>query len=423
MRYAVISKGLAIEEMQQECLKAGACNLKVAPHVEEIFCDLDQTQVQKLSQVPGLAVKPLNQVTVEQYRPWEYHQPIYGASQASLASLIWEVRNIVSPPLTGEGFTIAILDTGIRKTHRGLRGKICYEANFTDSPDADDYFDHGTGVAFMAAGGRPLEGEEQGAAPGAHLLNIKVMNDEGRGTTESVVLGIDDLIRLHQQKPVGDPQRPFILNLSFGMPDDGDPDNPIRVALRSAVKLGMGAVAAAGNHGPAPGSVVSPSVDPWVVSVGAVLFSPFEIWTRSGRGPTREGLTKPDIVCFGVDILTASAKSDDAFVVQSGTSFASPYMAGGGALWAEMAIRVQGFTLHPLEVFGRLPWVSRKPLGAPLEKDNSYGYGLPFGDLIVRAIAPETANMANMTAGMSQIVGAGIMGAATIKMLQENQAE
>jgi len=416
MRYAVISKGLTTEEMQQECLKAGARNLKIATYVKEIFCDLDQTQVQRLTQVPGLAIKSLSQVTIEQYRPWGQHYPIYSASQASLASLIWEARNVISPPLTGEGFTIAILDTGIRKTHRGLRGKISYEANFTDSPDADDHFDHGTGVAFMAAGGRPAEGEEQGAAPGAYLLNIKVMNDKGRGTAENVVLGIEDLIRLHQHKREGDPQRPFVLNLSFGMPDDGDPDNPIRVALRSAVGLGMGVVAAAGNHGPAPGSVVSPGVDPWVFSVGAVLFTPFEIWARSGRGPTKEGITKPDVVCFGVDMLTASARSDNAFVVQSGTSFASPFIAGGATLWTEAIIRLQGFALPPIEALRFLPLVSRKPPSTPLEKDNSYGYGIPFGDLVIRAIAPGATDM--MT-GMAQIMGAGIMGAAAVGMLQE----
>lgn len=418
MRYAVISKGLSLDELQRECIKVGAANLRVAEYLKQVFCDLDEAQAEKLRQVPGLAVKSVGQVSTQQYPSWAQQEPIYGGSQATLSSLIWEARNAISPPLTGEGYTIAIMDTGIRKTHRGLRGKIVYEADFTGSNDPDDRFDHGTGVAFMAAGGRPLEGEEQGVAPGAHLMNIKTIGDDGKGDEENVILGIEELIRLRQTYPEGDPLRPNIINMSFGGPDDGDADNPIRLALHAAADAGMGLVAAAGNYGPSPNSVTSPSVDPWVCSVGVMLFRPFEVWARSGRGPTKEGLIKPDLVFFGVDVLTASAKSDDAFVVKSGTSFAAPCISGVAILGREAALRVFGEGARGWgyeQMASIFPVISRKPAGAPLEKDNTYGFGMPFGDLMARQFVPSGADA---MADMMQVMGMAFAGTMMIGLVE-----
>lgn len=384
-RYAVIPKGLTLNEVYRECEIVGATSLRVAYYVEEIFCDLNDLQRDRLSQQSGLAVKPLTeQVTVIEHikhpTTWLMNQPIYSNSQMSLSTFTWEARNFFSPPLTGESFSIAILDTGVRKTHRGLQGKISYEANFTNSPDTNDHFDHGTGVAFTAVGGRPLPGEEQGAAPGANIINIKVIGDDGKGNPEDLILGIDHLIGLHTEDSL---HSPYIVNMSLGVEDDGDVDNPIRVAIRKMTNLRIGIIAAAGNYGPAPSTIVIPAVDPNVLAVGAILSSPVQAWGASSRGPTKEGLVKPDLVCFGVDTLTASSKSDDAFVIKSGTSFASPFIAGSVALWGEAIARLYGFIPHPVEVFNLLLSGSRKPKGTPIEKDNTYGHGVPFGDLVI----------------------------------------
>ncbi|GAJ01361.1 unnamed protein product, partial [marine sediment metagenome] len=124
--------------------------------------------------------------------------------------------------------------------------------------------------------------------------------------------------------PETDPMNPNIMNMSWGVPDDGDPDDPIRVACRAAFEVRIGPVAAAGNSGPAPGSIMLPACDSGVVGVGAVTFMPFDVWEYSGRGPTLEGLIKPDMVFYGVRVLTASSRGDEAYVVKSGTSFSAP---------------------------------------------------------------------------------------------------
>jgi serine protease AprX len=86
---------------------------------------------------------------------------------------------------------VAVLDSGIRKTHHSLQSKILYEENFSDSPSADDVFGHGTQVAFIVAGGLHALGEKAGVSPGAAIMNLKIINDEGIGSDESIILGID----------------------------------------------------------------------------------------------------------------------------------------------------------------------------------------------------------------------------------------
>ena len=109
----------------------------------------------------------------------------------TLSDVFYLLRSYFNPPLTGSGLTVAVLDSGVRKTHESLRSKVVCEANFTDSPTADDIFGHGTQVAFVIAGGMHAAGEKAGVSPGASILNIKVINDEGIGSDEDIVLGID----------------------------------------------------------------------------------------------------------------------------------------------------------------------------------------------------------------------------------------
>ncbi|MDP3064279.1 MAG: S8 family serine peptidase, partial [Chloroflexota bacterium] len=334
--------------------------------------------------------------------------PIYAGSQAGVASGFYAAREALSPPLTGRGGTICILDSGIRRTHVGLAGKVLYEANFSSAPTVEDVYDHGTGVAFMAAGGRHAPGEESGTAPGASLFNIKVLGDDGEGTLESVVLGLEHVMELRERAvaeglPNEDPLFPNIVNMSWGAQDDGDPDSPIRVACRAALEMGFGLVAAAGNAGPSPGTVTTPATDPAVLAVGALTFSPFQVWDHSSRGPTREGLVKPDLVFYGVNILTASAKSDTAFELKAGTSFSTPAVAGLAAMAYEAALRVLRKRISQEEAMQLVQSFMVKPQGAPPEKDNEYGYGLPFAQLMAQGLQGGLVGVAGLSDALGMV--------------------
>ncbi len=419
MRYAIVSKGLTVSQLQDETQRCGGRNLKVASASKQIFCDLDDVGLAKLKVIPGLAIKEIGKVSPHIILPPQagvIGPSIYAASQNAIASLLFQYREILSPPLTGHVWTVAVLDSGIRKTHIGLEDKVIYEENFTTSPDCDDHYDHGTSVAFLIAGGKHAPGEEAGIAPGAPLMSLKVLNDDGMGLEEDVVLAIERVIALRKEAVAkglseDDPAHVSAINMSFGSPDDGDPDNPMRVACRAAFEAGIGLGASAGNDGPNPGTITCPGTEECVYCVGSTTFSPWEIWSHSSRGPTKEGLIKPDLVTFGVDTITASAKSDTAFEMKSGTSFAAPIATGGCCLSQEVAVRMFNMWISPKDAWPILPLTCKKPEGAPREKDNDYGFGMPTGDLMKRLISPlgipgigEVANL------LVPVLGIGMVG-------------
>jgi serine protease AprX len=439
-RYAVISKGLNISKLKEEVLKIGGHNIKEVSHVEQIYCDLDEAGAQKLSTVPGLAVKQVKSISlakqlraspieVPEYIPAQEIagiEPTYSVLYGSQTASFYELQDMFSPPIIGNGEICAILDSGIRKTHRGLRGKVVREVNFSTSPTAADIFNHGTSVAYILCGGVHSPGSDSGMAPGVKVVNIKVLNDDGEGTEEEVVNGLGEVIRCvkyswEQGKGLFDPLNIHSVNLSFGEEDDGDPDNPIRAACRKVIHCPesygytLTVSAAAGNSGPSPGTIMCPACDPEVLAVGNLLFYPFDVNPTSSRGPTKEGIVKPDIVYFGTDINMASAASDDAYVVKSGTSFSVPFMIGGGACGAEMVRRYQGQNV----VISKEEWVNIikqiciKPEGAPAEKDNTWGYGFPWGGNMIKMVTGMAApafTVSSVTDMVTPIAGLGMVG-------------
>ena len=400
-RYVLLSRLLDTAQIQREAIRLGAAGVREARSSQQVFCTLAEAAVARLAslgiearEVSGAPYKPLV------YRPPTPYviegAPVYAGSMSMVLAGVWQGRNTYSPQLTGSTETLAILDTGIRKTHRTLVDKVVYEEDMTGSGNTDDEFDHGTGVAFMAAGGQPVYGQEQGIAPGAHLMNIKVIGPAGTGTVENLVMGIERVIELRegaQAKGLSedDPMCPNFINISLGTEDRGDPNEPVRVACRAAMKTGMNVLCAAGNDGPAASTIMCPACDPEVLAVGALETPLVEVWERSSRGPTQEGNVKPDAVFWGTNLMVASSRSDDAFEAKSGTSFAAPAATGLIALADEALGRVYGEGMPGYEAQAFFEATAGqlfvKPQGYPAGKDNDVGWGLPFGYLILSAIA------------------------------------
>lgn len=274
------------------------------------------------------------------------------------------------------------------------------------------------------AGGHHALGENSGVSPGAVIMNIKVIGDEGIASDEAIVLGIDRVCDLAEQARTSglfptDDLYPNVINLSLGGEDDGDPDNPVRVACRKAsVEYGLDVIAAAGNTGPKMTTVMLPACEPEVIAVGAVeTFGELLVWDRSSRGPTVQGETKPDFVIWGTNLEMASDKNDEDFLVKSGTSFAAPMLAGlTGLLW-ESGRRAygEGWGYRWTAAREVAPYFSTKPQDAPLGKDNAYGFGLPaMGAMLGQVMSSaspnaQTTEMVQMMTAMMMM--AGIMGA------------
>ena len=406
MRYSVISKGLSPSQLEAEVKKIGARNITQARLLGQLFCELDEGQAKTLTGVPGLAVKQLKEYRTDQVMT--ELPPV-----ETLSDVFYMLRSYFAPPLTGTGLTVAVLDTGVRKTHESLRNKVIYEANFTDSPSADDVFGHGTQVAFIIAGGMHALGEKAGVSPGASIINIKVINDEGLGNDQDIVLGIDrvcELAEAARKKGLWptDEAYPNVINLSLGGEDDGDPDNPVRAACRQAsIDYGLDVIAAAGNSGPKMTTVMLPACDPEVTAVGAIESTgELAIWEKSSRGPTVQGETKPDFVIWGTGLEMASNKADNEYVTKSGTSFAAPMIAGlTGLLW-ESGRRAYGeaWQFRWKEARQFAPYFSTKPQSAPVNKDNTYGFGLPAMGTMLGQVAQVSAPPQDTTGAMSTLM-------------------
>jgi serine protease AprX len=406
MRYAVISKGLSLEQLEAEAKKLGATDVKKTKLLSQVFCELDEAQAEKLSQVPGLKIKPLKEYKTDQVMAET--PPV-----ETVSDVFYLLRSYFSPPLTGTGLTVAVLDSGVRKTHRSLLNKVVYEANFTESSSADDVFGHGTQVAFIIAGGMHGIGEKSGVSPGASIMNIKVINDQGIGSDESIILGIDRVCDLSEEArrqglwPTDD-MYPNVINLSLGGEDDGDEDNPVREACRQAsLVYGLDVVAAAGNSGPKMTTIMLPACEPEVIAVGAIeTMDELLVWEKSARGPTVQGETKPDFVIWGTSLEMADNENDEGYVTKSGTSFAAPMLSGlTGLLW-ESGRRAYGesWPFRWTEARQFAPYFSTKPADAPVKKDNAYGFGLPAMGTMLGQVAQISAPADDMTSAMNMIM-------------------
>ncbi len=239
--------------------------------------------------------------------------------------------------LTGEGVTVAVVDTGV-SPHNDLtrpRNRIVGFKDFVNDK-AKPYDDngHGTHVAgIIASNGFSSNGKYTGVAPNANILAVKALDEAGSGNTSDIVSAIDWVVKTREQ------YNTKILNLSLGSPANNSINSdPLVRAVEAAVKAGLTVIVAAGNSGPSAKTILSPGNSPNVITVGAVDdkrtpdINDDTIANFSSRGPTKEGLRKPDVVAPGVSIMSLSNKSSDGYAASSGTSMATPLVSGSAAL-------------------------------------------------------------------------------------------
>ncbi|MEU0248849.1 S8 family peptidase [Streptomyces sp. NPDC006235] len=233
----------------------------------------------------------------------------------------------------GKGVKIAVLDTGVDATHPDLKGQVIGAKNFTTSPDTSDKVGHGTHVASIAAGtGAKSGGKYKGVAPGAKIINGKVLDDGGFGSDSEVLAGIEWAAA----------EGADVVNMSLGGGDTPAID-PLEAAVNKlSEEKGILFAIAAGNEGDfGEQTIGSPGSAEAALTVGAVddkdVLADF-----SSRGPGMDGALKPDVTAPGVDITAASAPGNQiaaevgekpaGYMTISGTSMATPHVAGAAAI-------------------------------------------------------------------------------------------
>ena len=266
-----------------------------------------------------------------------------------LRNVAWGIEAVEADRsrFTGEGVSVAVLDTGISSTHPAFKGVSLLIQNFTTDASANDGNGHGTHVAGTIAGGE-VNGTRIGVASNLERLIIgKVLSDQGQGSTTAIVQGIQWASLQGAQ----------VISMSLGIDFTAYVESLHEqegVELKAAVSMGLQAysanvdmfeklgdsfnalsfigqgsllIAAAGNESRRPGYTIAtspPAVADSILSVAAV---------DSNFAAAPFSNTYADVSAPGVDI--SSAGLDGGLSVLSGTSMAAPHVAGVAALWSQ----------------------------------------------------------------------------------------
>ncbi|MFF4112438.1 S8 family serine peptidase [Streptomyces sp. NPDC001714] len=260
------------------------------------------------------------------------HVWLDGVRRASLDKSVPQIGAPVAwkAGYNGKGVKIAVLDTGVDTSHPDLKDQVIESKNFSGAADASDHFGHGTHVASIAAGtGAKSHGKYTGVAPGAKILNGKVLDDTGSGDDSGILAGMEWAAA----------EGADVVNLSLGGYDTPGIDPLEAEVNKLSEQKGILFAIAAGNEGPE--SIGSPGSAADALTVGAVDGKD-KLADFSSTGPAADGSIKPDVTAPGVDITAAAAKGSvidqevgenpPGYLTISGTSMATPHVAGAAAI-------------------------------------------------------------------------------------------
>ena len=278
--------------------------------------------------------------------------------------------------LDGDGVGICVIDTGIDPNHEQLAGRVVGWRDWVNGQSApyDDH-GHGTHVSSIAAGdgtGSAVAGQYGGVARAASLIGAKVLDSSGSGSDADVAAAIEWCAGRSDVR---------VISMSLGSPGGDGSDIGSQMA-NAAAAAGKVVVVAAGNSGDAPGTITAPGVATDVITVGAAsdestvaggLDTDVGLYLAgfSGRGPTANPAArlKPDVVAPGLSVVAAKANAPTSYVAYSGTSMATPFVAGVVALGLEAA---PGSS--PAAIKSALQATARDAGAAGA--DNEWGHGL-----------------------------------------------
>lgn len=339
------------------------------------------------------------------------------------ADQVWAGSDAVQAQ-SGRGVSVAVIDSGINATHNALKGRVLVTHDFTGG-DGQDHYGHGTHVAAIIAGqaGRTAEtGDYRGIAPGAYLLNLRVLGDEGSGNVSDVIEAIDWTIAHRHDYNVR------VINLSLGAPVlQPYRDDPLCEAVERAVRAGLVVVVAAGNYGQTVdgtsvyGAITSPANSPYAIAVGAIdthgtaQRSDDTLAAYSSKGPTRYDLIlKPDLAAPGSHI--RSAESADSYL---GKTYPARHVSGTGA---DAVMQLSGTSMSAGFVSGAAAlvldargWLTPRDTKAALQLTSTFmpsaglvGAGAGMINVLAAAELVETNELPTTTIGGENTISSGL---------------
>lgn len=274
--------------------------------------------------------------------------PENSATELSTADLNFNLTSIQSK-YNGSNVIVAVLDTGIDPTHPDLddqddnettnESKIINGVSFVEMEPfyLGDFNGHGTYVAGIIAGtGNASGGAYRGVAPGALLMNVKVLSSTGDGYWSWIISGIEYAVTHGAD----------IIAMCFSGP--GYPNDPLCLAIDAAVSQGVLVIAATGDDGPSYSSIGAPGMAYSAVTIGNYDQFRGTLAQNSSRGPIMDLRTGPDLIAAGVNIASCRVNKtgvpkyyeasefgsplNESYTVASGSFAAAAFTAGACAL-------------------------------------------------------------------------------------------
>jgi serine protease AprX len=327
---------------------------------------------------------------------------------------------------TGKGITVAVLDSGVAADPDLVQpaNRILASVNFAGERLIADPGGHGTHVAGIAAGnGTRSSGQFVGVAPEANIVDVRVLGRTGSGRISSVVRGIEWVLARRSTYNIR------VMNLSFGAPARTSyRTDPMSAAVEIAWRRGLVVVVAAGNGGPARGTVSSPGIDPYAITVGATddrgtvdprddALAPFSAWG------TADATAKPDLVAPGrrivslrvqgsaLDLLfpdrVVVARNGATYMRLSGTSMATPVVSGAVALLLQRQPNLTPDQVKAILVGTTQPYGQTN--GLPPPDPAASGSGLLDALAAVRKATPAPAPSPMAGLGFAAVPGAALV--------------
>ncbi|MER5436293.1 S8 family peptidase [Streptomyces sp. NPDC002588] len=266
---------------------------------------LSATEARRLAADPAVAAVEQNQTvrladTTQSSAPW-------GLDRIDQAALPLS-GTYTYPDTAGGGVTAYVIDTGVRITHTQISGRASYGYDAVDGDTtASDGNGHGTHVATTIAG------STYGVAKKANIVAVRVLDNSGSGTTAGVIAGIDWVTANHSG--------PSVANMSLG----GSASTSLDTAVANSIADGVTYAVAAGNSS-ANASSYSPARVATAITVGATT-------SADARASYSNYGSALDVFAPGSSIVAGYNTSDTATATLSGTSMATPHVAGAAAVY------------------------------------------------------------------------------------------
>jgi subtilisin family serine protease len=302
----------------------------------------------------------------------------------------WGVAKINAPAVyattTGEGAVVGVIDTGINAQHEALVGsykndEYSWKDMVQNKPDPYDDHGHGSHCAGTIAG----QTNGIGVAPGAKVIACKALDSRGGGT-EKALTGCGQFMACPDNSTGECRGFPNIVSNSWGGGNDNQFYNSIVSMWRA---MNIVPIFAIGNAGSLCGSANSPGDQNSLMSVGATDQND-DVTSFSSRGPGGPNLlgigrilygskVKPEVSAPGLNIVSASHNNNTGYVTMSGTSMATPHVAGAAALY--ISINKDADPQEVIEAFEKtaVPRRGNKRCSVRFGTDgipnNDYGYG------------------------------------------------